>query len=99
MEEGKDVFSYLSPIILNNDLIQIDIVDNKQTIRFAGKPAIREGAILDLVRDIISGRKKNTKLLEEKIGKPFPESVLKETVNDYQNQEARKLLMKNKNSQ
>ena len=99
VEEGIDIFSYLSPIILNNDMVQIDIVDNKQTIRFAGKPAIREGAILDLVRAISSGKKKHTKLLEEKVGKPFPESWLKEVENYYKTQEERKLLLKNKNSQ
>ena len=78
MEEGIDLFSYLSPIILEDEMVQIDIVDNRQTIRFAGTKARIEGAILSLIRDIQKGRKKNRKQLEEKIGEPFPSNWLKE---------------------
>ena len=78
MEEGIDLFSYLSPVILDDEMVQIDIVENRQTIRFAGNKARIEGAILSLIRDIQSGRKKNRTQLEEKIGEPFPSNWLKE---------------------
>ena len=94
MKENEDVFSYLSPILLEDDMVQIDIVDNRQVIRFAGKPAIREGAILSLVRDIMSGKKKNAKLWEEKIGKPFSEEWLKEVEQHNMSPEDKKLLLK-----
>lgn len=78
MEENIDVFSYLSPILLDDDMVQIDIFESRQTIRFAGNKARIEGAILSLIRDIQSGKKNNRTKLEEKIGKPFPEEWLKE---------------------
>lgn len=78
MKENIDLFSFLSPVILEDEMVQIDIVEDRQTIRFAGTKARIEGAILSLIRDIQSGRKKNRKQLEEKIGVPFPEEWLQE---------------------
>ena len=78
MQEDVDIFSYLSTTTLNDDLIEIDYEDNRETIRFAGSKGIREGAILQFVRDIESGKKKNSDLVEEKIGKPFNEEWLRE---------------------
>ena len=75
MEEGEDIFSYLSEEFLNDERIRIDIVDNMQEIKFAGNAPEKEGALLFLTRDIQSGRKKSTQeLIAEKIGEPFPDS-------------------------
>lgn len=72
MEEGEDIFSYLSESFLNDERIRINIIDNKQEIKFAGSTPEKEGAMLALTREIQSGRKYNTKLVEEKIGESFP---------------------------
>jgi hypothetical protein len=75
MEEGEDVFSYLSEAFLNDERIRIDLVENKQQIKFAGNAPEKEGALLFLTRDIQSGRKKKTQdLIAEKIGESFPDS-------------------------
>lgn len=73
MEEGEDVFSYLSEEFLNDDRIRIDIVDERQEIKFSGSLGEKEGALLFLAREIDSGRKKdNSELLLKKIGEPYP---------------------------
>lgn len=72
MEEDEDIFCYLSEEFLNDPRIRIDLVDNKQRIRFAGNNPEKEGAMLFLARDIQSGKKNNLKLVLEKIGEPFP---------------------------
>ena len=73
MEEGEDVFSYLSEEFLNDERIRIDIKDNKQEIKFSGNAGEKEGAMLFLAREIQSGKKKqNATLISEKIGEPFP---------------------------
>jgi len=59
---------------LNDDRIRIDIVDDKETIFFAGSTAEKEGAMLFLTRDLQSGRKNNRDLVIKKIGEPFPDS-------------------------
>ena len=75
MEENEDIFSYLSQEFLNNERIRIDIVDNRQVIRFAGSSPEKEGALLFLTREIQSGKKKNnSQLILDKIGEPFPDS-------------------------
>lgn len=73
MEEKIDLFCYLSPIIIYDNLVQLDYIDTKQIIRFAGSKPHIEGTIISLIRDILSGKKNNRKLVEEKIGKPFPD--------------------------
>ena len=73
MEEGEDVFSYLSLDFLNDERIRIDIIDNRQEIKFAGSIGEKEGAMLSLAREIQGGKKNNTDLVLEKIGEPFPE--------------------------
>ena len=73
MEEGEDIFSYLSEEFLSDERIRIDIIDNRQEIKFAGSKGEKEGAMLFLTREIQSGRKKNNKeLVLKKIGEPFP---------------------------
>ncbi len=74
MEEKEDIFGYLSESFLNDDRIRIDIVDDKETIFFAGSTPEKEGAMLFLARDLQSGRKNNRDLVIEKIGEPFPDS-------------------------
>ena len=73
MEEGEDVFSYLSSEFLNDERIRINIINNRQEIKFAGNKGEKEGAMLFFAREIDSGRKKNNKkIIEEKIGESFP---------------------------
>ena len=74
MEEGEDIFSYLSSDLLENDnRIRINVVDNKQEIKFTGSTGEKEGAMLRIAREIQNGKKKgNSDLIQEKIGQPFP---------------------------
>ncbi len=73
MEEGEDIFIYLSPDFIYDERIRIDLVDNKQRVRFAGSNPEKEGAMLFLTREIQSGRKKNNgEAILENIGKPYP---------------------------
>lgn len=72
MEEGEDVFSYLSKEFLNDERIRINIIDKRQEIKFWGSTPEKEGSMLFLASEIQSGRKYNNKLVEEKIGEPFP---------------------------
>ena len=73
MEEGEDVFCYLSEKFLNDEKIRIDIKDNRQEIMFSGIQPEKEGVMLLLAREIQNGKKRGTsKLIEENIGVPFP---------------------------
>ena len=73
MEENEDIFSYLSEEFLNDERVRINIIDNRQEIKFAGTVPEKEGAMLFLAREIQSGKKKgNGDLILEKIGKPYP---------------------------
>ena len=73
MDEGEDVFSYLSEEFLNDERIRIDIVDNMQRIKFAGSIPEKEGALLFLAREIDSGRKKvKSDFILDKIGEHYP---------------------------
>ena len=78
MQENIDLFSYLSPVIIDDDMIQIDLEGDRQTIRFAGNKPRIEAAILNLIRDIQKGKKRNGEQIKKKIGKPFPEEWVKE---------------------
>ena len=73
MEKNVDIFSYLSPVIIDDDMIQIDVEDDREVIRFAGNKARIEAGILSLIRDIQKGKKRNSKEIKEKLGKPFQE--------------------------
>jgi hypothetical protein len=73
MEEGEDIFAYLSKEFLNDERVRIDIKDDREVIRFIGSSAEKEGALLFLAREIQSGRKNNYSLIKEKIGEPFPD--------------------------
>ena len=78
MEEGEDIFSYLSEEFLNDERIRIDIIDNRQEIKFAGSIQEKEGALLFLTREIEKGKKKNnTNLVLEKIGEDYPDSWIR----------------------
>ncbi len=74
MEENEDVFAYLSEDFLNNDGIRINIENNRQVIKFAGNLGEKNSEMLLLAQNILTGRKKNSELLMEKIGLPFPDS-------------------------
>ena len=73
MDIDEDVFSYLSENFITDDKIGLYIQDNRQVIKFMGTKPEKEGLMLMLAREIQSGKKRNIeKILEEKIGKPFP---------------------------
>jgi hypothetical protein len=74
MEENEDIFAYLSEDFLNNDGIRINIENNRQVIKFAGNLGEKNSEMLLLAQNILTGRKKNSELLMEKIGLPFPDS-------------------------
>jgi hypothetical protein len=73
MEENEDVFSFLSNEFLNDDNIRIDIVDNRQIIKFSGNEGEKNSEMLFLAQNISKGRKSNEALVKEKIGLPFPD--------------------------
>ena len=86
MEEGEDIFSYLSEEFLNDERIRIDILYNRQEIKFAGSYGEKEGAMLFLAREIQRGKKKNnSSLINEKIGLPFPDSWIRRLNSHYCN--------------
>lgn len=87
MEEGINLFSFLSPKLLDDEMVQIDYEGERQIIRFAGNKPRIEGALLALARDIQNGKKKNIQEVKEKLGKPFPE----EWLNEYENSKCKKL--------
>ena len=72
MEENEDVFAYLSEEFLNDDSIRIDIEDNRQIIKFSGNAGEKNSGMILLAQNILTGRKKNSDLLTNKIGEPFP---------------------------
>ena len=72
MAEGEDIFCYLSEDFLNDNGIRINIVDNRQVVYFLGNEGEKSSEMISLVQNLLSGRKKNTKLLQERIGEPFP---------------------------
>ena len=72
MAENEDVFSYLSDEFLNNDDIRINIEDNRQVIKFAGNQGEKSSGMILLAQNILTGKKKNSDLVLEKIGEPFP---------------------------
>ena len=72
MAEGEDVFCYLSEEFLNDNGIRINIEDNRQVIKFLGNEGEKSCEMISLAQNILSGRKKNTKLLEDRIGEPLP---------------------------
>ena len=72
MEENEDVFCYLSEELLENDGIRISIEDNRQIIKFSGNLGEKNSEMILLAQSILTGKKKNSDLLSEKIGLPFP---------------------------
>ena len=74
MEEEEDVFSYLSDEFLNHDNIRIDIVDNRQIIKFSGNDGEKNSEMILLAQNIMKRKRYNNSLLvQEKIGLPFPD--------------------------
>ena len=72
LAEGEDIFSYLSEEFLNDDSIRIDIEDDRQVIKFSGNFGEKSSEMIMLAQNILTGKKRNSELLEEKIGLPFP---------------------------
>ena len=78
MSQGVDVFSFLSDELLDNDMVVLELENDRQTIRFAGLGDDKEHLMEKFARDISSGRKDNNFLVESKIGKNFPDEWLKQ---------------------
>ena len=93
MEEHKNLFGYLSEVLLKDDLVQIYYEGDRQVIRFAGNKAKIESSLLALARDIQSGKKNNSELLKSKIYKPFPIDWYKEYQSSENNEIVKELLM------
>ena len=72
MAKDEDVFSYLSEKFIMNESVAIDIIDDRQIIIFSGNDGEKNSEMINLAQDITTGRKNNSKLIEEKIGKPLP---------------------------
>ena len=72
MEENEDIFSFLSKDFLNNNGIRINVIDNRQVVYFLGNKGEKSSEMIMLAQNILSGRKNNTKLIEERIGEAFP---------------------------
>ncbi|MBP5684388.1 MAG: hypothetical protein J6X02_03930 [Bacilli bacterium] len=74
MEENEDVFCYLSEAFLNDDGIRIDIENGRQVIKFAGNLGEKNSEMIFLAQNILTGKKNHYDLVNEMIGKPFPDS-------------------------
>ena len=73
MAEDEDVFSYLSEDVLRpGSGIFIDVIDNRQRIKFIGNEGEKSSEMISIAQSIISGKKSNSKLVEEKIGEQLP---------------------------
>ena len=100
MEENEDVFSYLSKEFLNDEGIRIDIIDNRQVIKFMGSKGEKDSEMIALAQDILTGKKYNNNLLEEKIGEELPDSWIRRlksyTANDDSTYWSEKVYIKRK---
>lgn len=77
MDEGVDIFSFLSEELLSDDMVSIISKDNRQSISFGGRVQEKEEYFKTLAEDIISGKKDNEHLLQDKVGKPLSEDWIK----------------------
>lgn len=77
MSENVDIFSFLSPELLETDMIALEINDDKQAIYIGGDQKTKENIMHQISYDITQGRKNNKDLLQEKIGKPLNEEWVK----------------------
>ncbi len=73
MAEDEDVFCYLSEDVLKvGSGIFIDTVDNRQVIKFFGNEGEKNSEMIMLAQSILTGKKHNYKLIEEKKNEPIP---------------------------
>lgn len=77
MDKGVDIFSFLSEELLTNDMVSITSKDSRQSISFGGRVQEKEEYFKTLAEDIISGKKDNEHLLQDKVGKPLSEDWTK----------------------
>ena len=80
MGNGIDVFCFLSEDLLSSDMIalEFDKDQNRQTIRFGGKKEFKDKLLQKVSEDILSGKKQNDDLIQDKIGKGLNSDWLKE---------------------
>lgn len=78
MEEDEDIFCYLSEKVLQrgNGII-IGNEDNRQVIKFLGSKGEKNSEMIFLAQDILTGKKYNNELIEEKIDEPLPDSWIR----------------------
>ena len=65
--KGIDFFSYLSPELINNEMVVLIFDENVQVIRFYGSE--KDMLMLKFASDMLTGKKDNKKYLKRKIGK------------------------------
>ena len=76
-EPGINIFDYLSEEIIKNNNVELSDTNNKQTIYFYGKD--KDMLILLLTEAVLSGKKENNQLIQEKLEKQVDKIVLIES--------------------
>lgn len=71
MAEGVDVFSFLSNDLLSNDMIKLELIDNRQVISFGGPQKTKDELMQKVAEEISQGKKENSELIKNKLDKPL----------------------------
>lgn len=69
MDEKVDLFRYLSEDLLNNDMVAIEKIYDKQRISFCGTIDEKEQLLKELANCIIAGKKNHDQLVQKKLKK------------------------------
>lgn len=80
MSEGIDIFSFLSEELLSNDMIALKFekIENRQTLYFGGTKELKDKLMEKVANDILTGRKQNNAIVQNKIGKELNSEWSKE---------------------
>ena len=82
MEEGIDLFKYLSSNVLDDDMVRLWVITNtetsknKQVLIFAGSKERKEETLSHLAEDLLTGIKNNEEQVKKKMGQPFSATYL-----------------------
>lgn len=71
MDEKVDLFRYLSEDLLNNDMVAIEKIYDKQRISFCGTIDEKEQLLKELANCIMSGKKNHDQLVQKKLKKGY----------------------------
>lgn len=77
MAPGVDVFCYLSEELLLNDMVALEVDNDRQIIRFGGTIEYKDKLMQQVADDILSGKKQNEIQVQNKIGKALNSRWLK----------------------